>query len=80
MENKQLPLLCSDMECTGCMACMNACNKMALAIVQNEEGFYRPSLDADKCTGCHLCEKSCPILNAPLRDKQDSDVYHAGVL
>lgn len=78
MENKQLPLLCSDIECTGCMACMNACNKKALAIVQNEEGFYRPSLDADKCTGCHLCEKSCPILNAPLRDKQEVIKVYAG--
>lgn len=78
MENKILPQLCCDKECTGCMACVNACNKGALAIVQNEEGYYRPLVDADKCIGCHLCEKSCPILNVPARNKQEEIKVYAG--
>ncbi len=63
MVNKVLPVLCKDKECTGCMACLNSCSKGALCIIHNEEGFYRPSLDVDKCIGCLLCEKSCPILH-----------------
>lgn len=78
MENKILPQLCGDKECTGCLACVNACNKGALAIVQNDEGYYRPSLDTDKCIGCYLCEKSCPILNAPARNNQEEIKVYAG--
>lgn len=64
MGNKVLPQLCSDKTCVGCMSCVNSCNQSALRIMQNEEGFYRPSLDIDKCIGCHMCAKSCPILIA----------------
>lgn len=62
MGNNALPILCEDIECTGCMACVSSCSKSALCIIQNDEGFYRPSFDAEKCIGCLLCEKSCPIL------------------
>lgn len=78
MENKILPQLCNDKECTGCMACVNACNKGALVIVQNDEGYYRPKLDAEKCIGCHLCEKNCPIQKAPVRNKQEEIKIYAG--
>ena len=46
MDNKSLPQLCGDRDCTGCMASVNACNKQALNIAKNAEGFYRPQLDA----------------------------------
>lgn len=61
--DRSLPQLCKDEECTGCMACVNACNHCAITIISNSEGFYRPKIEGDKCIGCGLCEKSCPILN-----------------
>lgn len=78
MENKLLPRLSADNECTGCMACVNACEKGALSIVQNTEGYYRPSLEATICIGCRLCEKSCPIQSPPQRYVQDSVRVYAG--
>ena len=78
MDNKSLPQLCGDRDCTGCMACVNACNKQALNIAKNAEGFYRPQLDASKCMMCGLCEKSCPVLNPPARKKmEDVKVFAA---
>lgn len=65
MGNKILPRLCDDKKCTGCLSCVNACKVGALGITTNNEGFYRPKLDKDKCVMCGLCEKSCPVLHKP---------------
>ena len=77
MENKNFPQLCNDRECTGCMACVNACPKQALKIVKNAEGFYRPQLEDSLCIMCGLCEKSCPILTPPMRNKMENIKVYA---
>ena len=35
----------------------------------DEEGFWYPVVDKDKCIDCGMCEKSCPILNKASRKK-----------
>lgn len=78
MENKRLPQLCDNKTCTGCLACVNACNQDALTITKDDEGFYRPRLNVEKCIICGLCEKSCPILTpAKRQDERDIKVYAA---
>ena len=52
-----LPQLCSDDTCTGCGACASVCEKEAIQLLPNEEGFYRPQIDSSKCVSCGLCEK-----------------------
>lgn len=63
MENKTRPILCTDEQCTGCMACANACGKQAITLNINDEGFYRPQINSDLCVNCMRCEKICPIIN-----------------
>lgn len=53
--------ICQYEDCTGCMACYNVCKHDAITIVQNEEGFYIPQIDQDKCVDCAQCYKKCPV-------------------
>lgn len=46
-------------ECTSCQLCATMCARDAIRIELNEEGFYRPVVDADKCSDCGLCTKVC---------------------
>lgn len=46
-------------ECTSCQLCATMCARGAIKIELNENGFYRPIVDADKCTDCGLCTKVC---------------------
>lgn len=64
MNNKILKL--SD-ECTGCFACYNACTKQAITMTEDDEGFLRPSIDFQKCTGCGLCDMVCPRITSKER-------------
>lgn len=77
MDNKTLPELCSDEICTGCMACANICPVSAIEVKQNDEGFYRPAVSADKCIGCKKCEHTCPVINPPIAFNEVDHVYAA---
>ena len=50
-------------QCCGCSSCAQRCPKMCITMVQDEEGFSYPQVDATTCIDCGLCEKVCPILN-----------------
>ena len=41
----------------------NKCNKNAITMVENEEGFKYPVIDNKKCVDCGICTKICPINN-----------------
>lgn len=75
MENKRLPILCNDTDCTGCMACAQSCPRQAISMVFNEEGYYNPSVNADTCVKCLVCEKKCPIISPTPRHKDPTKAY-----
>ena len=55
--------ICPKDECTGCMACINACNHSAIKLIKNEIGFDYPVIQSDICISCGLCYRVCPQLN-----------------
>lgn len=50
-------------ECCGCNACGDKCPKQAITFLTDNEGFWYPKVDMQKCIDCHLCEKVCPLLH-----------------
>lgn len=49
-------------DCCGCNACGDICPTQAIEFVTDNEGFWYPKVNLDKCIDCGLCEKTCPML------------------
>ena len=45
--------------CTSCQMCAAVCNKQAITIALDSDGFYRPVIDEALCVDCGLCVKVC---------------------
>ena len=58
-------IICDSASCTGCAACFNACERMAIQMLPDGEGFLRPHIDFAKCAHCGRCLKVCPQVNPP---------------
>lgn len=48
-------------DCCGCNACGDVCPKQAISFKTDNEGFWYPEVDLQKCIDCCLCEKICPV-------------------
>lgn len=48
-------------ECCGCGACCATCSVLAIAMVEDDEGFLYPEVDTGKCTCCYRCLRVCPF-------------------
>ena len=62
-------------QCFGCEACIQVCSKLAIAMVEDEDGFRYPEINNEKCIDCGLCRKSCPYENMPARYGDDKYVF-----
>jgi len=45
--------------CSGCGACFLVCKNKAIKFIINEQGFYSPKVDEEKCVLCGMCKKVC---------------------
>ncbi len=61
--------------CCGCSACAQSCSVGAISMVTDEEGFYYPKADVERCVSCGKCDQVCPIKNPQEKPYGDRDVY-----
>lgn len=47
--------------CCGCGACVQACPKGCILLVEDEQGFLYPLVDKSICVDCGQCERVCPV-------------------
>jgi len=51
--------------CFGCEACVQACERGALRMEEDEEGFRYPRRDEERCNHCGRCLQACPTERMP---------------
>ena len=61
--NNTIDLLNKHYKCTGCRMCAQICPVKAIDMKENEDGFFEPIINKEKCIKCSLCFKRCPQLN-----------------
>lgn len=54
--------IANKIDCCGCNACGDACIHKAITFKADNEGFWYPVVDENKCTNCGLCDKVCPCI------------------
>ena len=57
---ENVPFKITDL-CCGCGACASVCNKGAITLVRNDDGFNNYLIDAEKCVKCGQCKNVCPM-------------------
>lgn len=62
-------------ECFGCEACLQVCNKSAIHMQEDSEGFRYPVVDLTKCINCGLCRNVCPHEHIPNKHERDKYVF-----
>lgn len=48
-------------DCTGCKMCADICPVQAIEYNVDNEGFWYPTVNYDKCIKCGKCVKVCPV-------------------
>ncbi len=56
-------MLANEKNCTGCLACLAACEKGAIRIEVTKAGYEIPKIDPDFCVSCRRCQSVCVVKN-----------------
>lgn len=61
MQNNKIPpiLYSNKEECCGCGACAAVCPRGVISMIKDEEGFFYPVIDENRCVRCSSCIKVC---------------------
>ena len=63
--------------CCGCEACAQKCPHSAISMMRDDEGFYYPIIDDEKCVDCGLCYQTCQYQH-PVSKSQETQAAYGG--
>ena len=63
MEKNKKIKLASQHDCTGCLACLDSCNKGAISSYIGKDGHRYVHIDENVCVKCGRCQTVCPVLS-----------------
>ena len=61
--------------CCGCYGCSNICPKKCISMEVDNEGFWYPKVDKEKCINCNLCINVCQIYKSPIKEEFSPIAY-----
>lgn len=70
-------VLQNKLDCCGCKACEAACPVGCLAMTLDDEGFWYPQVDMERCVHCRACKKVCPVLQSCKRETETAPLAYA---
>lgn len=62
-------------KCVECKSCAQSCPKHYISMVENNEGFWYPSVDEKSCIECKLCLKKCLVENTEFHRNTPQKVW-----
>lgn len=68
--------ICDKEKCTGCGLCAYLCAQECIRMSMNDEGFFYPEIDYDKCINCGKCQGCCPA-NNPADKTESKELFAA---
>jgi len=57
-------------DCNGCGICTLVCPKNAIKMVEDQEGFYYPQIEEEKCIHCNRCKNICSNFNPEKEERK----------
>lgn len=69
--------ICDHDLCTGCQACIMACPQKCISMEQEQNGFFYPVINREKCVSCGKCQSVCPVANRYIDDNQKPHCFIA---
>ena len=64
-------------DCCGCSACVSSCNKSAISMHKDKNGFYYPYVDNKKCISCGRCLDVCSFGRLIINKNFTQKIYAA---
>lgn len=63
--------------CAACGACISACPKQCIQMVEGRDGFLTPHVDSERCVQCGYCQSVCPVNQRHMGANWEDGTYYA---